>query len=820
MAFKAFKRLLLLISLLVLSALSLNAGPRECDSFDQGWKFSLGDASSPERDFGFGTEYFNFWTKAASIHNRGPYSLEFNPADWANEWTEVCLPHDWAVDLPFSGNASHSHGYKTIGPGYPQTSVGWYRKEFEVSSEDKGKHVSLRFDGIFHSSQLWVNGFYLGREDDGYVSSEYDITQYLNYGGRNVVAVRADASQESGWFYEGAGIYRHAWIIKKGEVNFADDGVFVHCTGTDDGSALLSVEMEIGNNSLRDYRGMDLTCTVKDAQGCIVAEKCTSLNAVILPEETIGASMSILVDHPHLWDVDDPYLYTVTATLSCNGEALDQVRIRTGIRTVEFTPDNGLLLNGKRLQLKGVNLHQDHAGVGSAITDDLYEYRLLRLRAIGCNAIRSSHNPMAPAFLDLCDSLGFLVIDENRLMGVNGYHRERLERMIRRDRNHPSVILWSVGNEEWGIEWNDFGRRLTAVMREICHRADPTRLMTVATSSGPAVVEPSDVAGYNYILQNDVEGLRLAYPERCALGSEETTGCGTRGWYFPDPEGGRMPAINRGKQGPDSLYNCIERGWQFYHSRPYHAGLFYWTGFDYRGESNPLVYPATGSSFGILDYCGFYKDEAYYLKSWWTDEPVLHILPHWNLSGHEGETLSVWVYSNCDEVELIVNGKRLGRKEMPADGHLEWDAVYKQGYVQAVGYKNGRAIAREKLKTASEAVSVSVEKFLRPGTAVVDISLYDKNGVFVPFACNTISVEVEGSAYVMGVGNGDSAWKEIERPLDAVSRNSCPENSSFAWPAFNGRAQLIIGSQTLLLGRGEVSVLIKADGCSPVRVQL
>ena len=794
----------------------LSAGDRKILDFDGGWEFSFGDASSPVEDFACGTEYFNFWTKAGSIHNEGPYSPDFDKSKWNRKWVDVCLPHDFVVDLPFSPQASHSHGYKTVGFKFPQTSVGWYRKVFEVPQEYSKKHVSIRFDGIFHSSQVWVNGFYLGREDDGYVSCEYDVTPYLNYGGKNVVAVRADASQESGWYYEGGGIYRHCNMIVKGKVNVADDGIFIYSDIALDGSAQVNVEMEICNCLPEQCGEVLLSVELKDADGNVVARRHRTVEEPLLPFETKKEVLRASIEKPHLWDITDPYLYTVTATVSRGGEILDRFDTKTGIRAIRFTHDDGFLLNGRRVPLKGVNLHQDHSGVGTAITDDIYEYRLMRLRSIGCNAIRSSHNPMAPSLLRLCDSLGFLVIDENRLMGVNGYHKEHLERMIRRDRNHPCIILWSIGNEEWGIEWNDFGRRLTAGMREFCHCADPTRLMTVATSSGPAVVENADVAGYNYILQNKVVQLHQDYPSRCSVGTEETTGCGTRGWYFDDTQGGRMKAINRAKQGPDSLYNCIERGWKFCLSHPWYAGVFYWTGFDYRGEPNPLSYPATGSSFGILDYCGFCKDEAYYLKSWWTDETVLHILPHWNLAGHEGETTSVWVYSNCDEVELIANGKRLGRKKMPSGGHLEWNAVYKKGYVKAIGYRNGQVAARETVRTASQAAAISTQLFVRPGTAVIDISLHDKDGNFVPDACNGITATIDGPAYILGVGNGDSAWKDPERPSSAASKVPCKENSTFSWHAFNGRAQLIIGSPSLSIGKQKVTVRLSADGFEKV----
>ena len=301
-----------------------------------------------------------------------------------------------------------------------------------------------------------------------------------------------------------------------------------------------------------------------------------------------------------------------------------------------------------------------------------------------------------------------------------------------------------------------------------------------------------DVAGYNYILQNPVEEHRARYPQRIALGSEETTGCGTRGIYFDDTKNGRMAAINRGKQGPDSLLNCIERGWKFYDERPWLSGLFYWTGFDYRGEPNPLSFPATGSEFGILDYCGFPKDEAYYLKAWWTAEPVLHLLPHWNLKGHEGEEVDIWVYSNCAEVELIVNGKRLGRKPMPKDGHLSWKAVYQPGYIEARGYNaQGRRIKTERIETtgAPERMVVSADRTSlsadNQDVSIVTIELQDRRGRFVPDACEEIELEVAGPVRILGVGNGDPAWQAQEQPSVRNAR-------TFRVRSFNGLAQVIL----------------------------
>ena len=795
------KRILILL-ISAFCAMSLSAqSQRERIPFDNDWQFTFGEASSPAKDLGCGTEYFNYLTKAASIHNEGPYSPKFD----ASGWKTVDLPHDWVVDLPYAEEASHSHGYKTVGFKYPETSVGWYRKTFTVPAEDYGKHIWLQFDGIFRDARIWVNGFYLGHEPSGYATQVYDISEYLNYGEENIVCVRADATLEEGWFYEGAGIYRHVWLNKASKVNVAPFGTFVYSefavpyslkseAGPDLSLASLNIETEVRNMGAVPAR-YSLKHTLVDAEGNAVGT-CEAEGGVILAKETLKTHAAMPVEKPHLWSCEDPYLYKVITEVYADGNLTDTYETVTGIRHIAFDSDRGFLLNGKVVKLKGVNMHQDHAGVGAGIPDGLQEWRLLQLKKFGCNAYRSSHNPMTPEMIDACDRLGILVIEENRLTGINKEHIELLERMIRRDRNHPSIILWSAGNEEWGIEWKELGTRIAESMREYCHRFDPTRLMTVASSSGPAILIPADVAGYNYILQNPVEQHRADYPERCALGSEETTGCGTRGVYFNITDGrqpsavdsgnGRMAAFNRYKHGPDSLYNCIERGWKFYAERDYLAGLFYWTGFDYRGEPNPMTFPATSSEFGILDYCGFPKDEAYYLQSWWTDEPVLHILPHWNLDGHEGEKVSVWVYSNCDEVQLIVNGKRLGKKKMPVNGHLEWEATYKPGYVKAIGYRNGKAVMSERIETTG-APEYPVWKYETVGDIIIaTVEMFDGEGRFVPTANCELEFRPRTSQWeILGWGNGDPAFQYVERPADT-------DAESIMITTFNGYAQVIL----------------------------
>ena len=798
-----------IIALCVASATAF-AAPRETQLLDRGWHFAFGDASSPEKDFGNATEYFTYRTKAASIHNAGPYAPGYDMRADSARWRPVDLPHDWVVDLPFDGTASHSHGYKTVGWQWPETSVGWYRRTFAVDSADMGRHIYLQFDGVHRDSHVWVNGFYLGHEPSGYATRTYDITDYLDYGKDNVVAVRADASVEEGWFYEGAGIYRHVWLVKTSPVHLEPFGIATHAEmdENDLGHATLRVQAEIRNDSRLDKAAARLRHTLRDADGHTVATAESPRTEVPLKAVT-AASASLPVNKPHLWDTETPYLYRLTTELlDADGTVLDEPVTPIGFRTIRFDADSGFILNGRRVPLRGVNMHQDHPGVGTAIPDALQAYRLRELKKMGVNAYRSSHNPMTPAMLDACDSLGILVVEENRLMGINDEHIDLLERMIRRDRNHPSIIAWSVGNEEWGLEWRPQGERVVATMRDHVHRIDPTRPATAATSGGPATILHTDVAGYNYVVQNPIDENRIKFPQRSAMGSEETTGCGTRGVYCTDTIGGRMMAHNRQPSQPDGMLNCIERGMRFYAERPWLAGLFYWTGFDYRGEPNPMKFPATGSQFGLLDYCGFPKDEAYYVKACWTDEPVLHLLPHWNLEGCEGDSVSVWAYTNCDEVELRVNGRSLGRRKVEPMSHAEWRTVYAPGELRAIGWRDGRKVADTRVSTAGEAALVSATADRTSlhadgaDVAVVNISLADRKGNFAPTACVPVTVEIDGPARILGGGNGDPAWQAVERPSDADAR-------TFTLPSFNGLAQVLIQTTDT---PGAVTLRVSAAG--------
>ena len=783
---------------------SMNAqNVRETIRLDDGWKFAFGNAADPKKDFGCGTEYFNYLTKANSIHNEGPYVANFNDSTWQ----EVKVPHDWVTILPYADVASHSHGYKTVGYKYPETSVGWYRKTINIPACDLGKHIALQFDGIFRNARVWFNGFYMGTEPSGYATQVYDVTEYVNYGGDNLICVRADATLEEGWFYEGAGIYRDAWLMKSAAVSVAPFGTFVYADLKQPyDKATIHVETEVNNHSLTTQQ-CEVSHRLLDADGREVA-KSESSTIMLRAKQTLNSQLLTLnLNTPHLWSPADPYLYKVETTVKVDGRVTDVYETTTGIRDIEFDADRGFLLNGQPLKLKGVNMHQDHAGVGAAIPDALQAWRIKQLKKMGCNAYRASHNPMTPALLDICDREGILVIDENRLTGINEEHLRLLERMIKRDRNHPSVILWSNGNEEWGMENTIQGTRIAAAMREYTHLLDPTRHSTIANAGGREMVKGLDVVGFNYIVQNDVDNQKKNNPTWKIVGTEETTGCGTRGWYFKDEKyPGRMVSLNRTME--QNYENIIERGWKFYDERPWAAGLFYWTGFDYRGEPNPLSYPAHDSEFGILDYCGFPKDEAYYLKSWWTDEPVLHIFPHWNLQGHEGEEVEVWAYSNCDEVELTVNGKKLGRQPMPRNGHLKWKAVYQPGRVEATGYKNGKRILTKTIETTKAAAKVVLKadrhQIAADGQdmAIVNIELHDQKGRFVPNACPVLTFCLEGDANIIGCGNGDPSYLGSDHP----DKQPC---HTFSIPAFNGRAQVLIQSGKL---PSTVTLKCTADG--------
>jgi beta-galactosidase len=766
---RAHRFSILLIFLAASALLANSQSPRERLPFDANWRFALGNAADPQKDFGYSTVSFSFAKTGAGD---GPASPGFDD----RAWRTLDLPHDWAVELPFDPRGDGNHGSKAIGRNFPENSVGWYRKTFNLPKEALGKRIGIDFDGVYRDSTVWVNGFYIGNQHSGYDSFHYDLTDYMNYGGSNVVVVRVNATIEEGWFYEGAGIYRHVWLTETAPLHVAHDGTFVTATVANPTAAHpaaeVAAQITVQNDADRDA-SFTVDNDILDDAGKIVASA-TSVAATASAAASKNLSVTIPVADAHLWSLDDPYLHRLVTTIRAGGKVVDRYETTFGIRTIQFDPDKGFFLNGKRVELQGTNDHQDHAGVGVALPDDLNIFRVERLKAMGSNAIRTSHNPATPELLDACDRLGMLVLEENRMMGVTPEAEGQLTSMIVRDRNHPSVILWSVGNEEWPLEWSVYGERLTRDTQAFARRLDPTRRETVALSgSGAGNSLSTDVLGFNYYVQHKIDAMHARFPERPIVGTEESSSEHTRGVYFDDPAHQHLVAYDF---EADGKHASVEEAWRYYLDRPFAAGLFYWTGFDYRGETTPFEWPAISSQFGQLDTCGFFKDNAYLLQSWWTSKPMVHLLPHWTWPGKDGQPIDVRVYSNAAAVELSLNGKSLGSKPMPRNSHLEWKVAYQPGKLVARGYDaSGKEVASDAVETTTAAAAVQLipnaETIAADNAAVsvVTVRVNDAQGRMVPDAANLVSFTLAGPGKIIGVGNGDPASHEPDKYIETVS---------------------------------------------------
>jgi beta-galactosidase len=756
-----------------INAQQMTSFKREKLLMDFGWRFAFGHPFDAQKDFGNGTGYFSYFAKAG--YGDGAAAPGFDD----RSWRKLNLPHDWAVEQTFSAAASFSHGFKAIGRNFPETSVGWYRKNFSISQSDLGKRITVVFDGVFRNSIAWINGHYLGTEASGYNSFQYDITDVLNYGGNNVIAVRVDATMEEGWFYEGAGIYRHVWLTKTAPVHVVHDGSFV-TSQVRQNNAVVTARAAIVNEGT-GQKTVDVIQTIIDAEGkSIATNKIT--NVQLAPFETRELQTDISVANAKLWNLESPYLYKLITTVVDANAEVDRYETAFGIRTIRFDAKEGFFLNGQPVKLKGTNNHQDHAGVGTAMPDELIYWRIKKLKEMGSNAYRCSHNPPAPELLDACDRLGMLVLDENRLMRTTADGLNEFKRMILRDRNHPCIISWSIGNEEWAVENGITGERIATTLQNFIKSLDSTRPATAGISGGfqSGIANVLEVMGYNYLGNGDIEAHHNRFPEQPGMGTEEGSTFATRGIYVTDDSKHYHAAYD---QKPRPSFYSIEEGWKYYATRPYLAGIFIWTGFDYRGEPTPYGWPSITSYFGMMDLCGFPKDNVYYLKSWWTDKPLVHILPHWNWSangltpsekGKEGQSIDVWVYSNCDEVELFVNKKSFGRKKMEQYGHLEWSVNYVAGTLEAIGYKAGKKIASDTVKTTGEPAAIQLtankNSFDANGEdiAVITVGAIDKNNLSVPVAANEITFTIQGPGKIVGVGNGDPTSLEKDRFVETI----------------------------------------------------
>jgi len=781
-------------SLLISACLWLMAAfaqpPRQRLNFDEGWKFHLGHGTDPHRDFNYNIG--NILAKTGDAANTC-IKMDFDDRAWAS----VRLPHDWVVGLPFSqvdNDDVDSHGYHTVGALFPENSVGWYRKTFTVGRADSGKRFILQFDGIFRDSKVWINNCYLGGHFSGYSGSAYDITDFLHFNGKNTVVVRADASQSEGWFYEGAGIYRHVWLNIMDNLHVAGQGgVFVHAAVTG-GDAAVTVESKIENNGLKSA-ATTVSVYIADRDGKRLTEG--QEQPLTVPVLASGmTSQTLTVNHPTLWSLEDPYLYRAVVLVRSGGRVVDSQTVRFGIRTVTIDKDKGLFLNGKPIKIQGVCCHQDHAGVGSALPDHLQYYRIQLLKEMGVNAYRTSHNPPTPELLDACDSLGMLVLDETRLLNSGTEYGADFEQLILRDRNHPSVFMWSIGNEEWMIQQSVTGKLIAQHQVQRQQQLDPYRTATYAANVGNVyhgVNEVIPVRGFNYNLKG-LDAYRKEHPDQPIMGTEVASTVSTRGIYERDTVNAYVPDYD---SVAPPWASTAEYWWTIAANREWFMGGFAWTGFDYRGEPTPYRWPDINSHFGIMDMCGFPKTVYYYYQSWWTDKDILHIAPHWNWKGKEGHSIPVWVNTNADNVELFLNGKSLGKKDMPRNGHLEWMVAYAPGKLEAVAYKKGKKLT-SKVETTGEPYRLVVtpdKTTLRADgedADVFNISVVDKEGREVPDAGNLIHFSVAGNARIIGVGNGDPSSHEPDK------------FATGGWQRrlFNGKCQVIVQSGAAGAGPG------------------
>ena len=764
--------------------------PERRSNFDQQWRFFKGDS-------------------------QGAHSPEFRD----DEWRVLDLPHDWSIEGSFREDAPAG------GTGaYLPTGIGWYRKQFTLPAETSGKRVVLQFDGVYQRSEVWINGRSLGLRPYGFITFSYDLTPHLNEGKQNHIAVRVDNSlQPNCRWYTGSGIYRHTWLVITNPVHIAQWGTSVRTPFISQASADIEITTRVLNEGNGDV-SCDLTIEILDRDGSVVQK---DIKSQLIRREGETTFVQVLkIASPDLWSVVTPHLYTVLSTVRSHEEQLDQDSVTFGIRDIKFDVDRGFLLNGEHIKLNGVCIHGDGGSVGTAVPERIWERRLELLQQMGCNAIRLSHNPPAPELLDLLDKMGFLVMaeafDEWRqpkgqtpLYGYHKYFEEWSERdmsaMIERDRNHPSIVIWSAGNEV-PDQSDPRGPETLQGLLNIIRSKDPTRLITVgcdqiAAEPKPALaefLEKLDVVGYNYVdrwrdrREKYYSIDRHTYPNRRFIGTESTALFGARGVYAVD----QSNELFFEKASNTAIE--VEQQQKFVQTYDYVSGDFIWVGIDYLGESR---WPSKLAAAGALDTCGFAKDNYYFYQSIWTNKPVLHLSPHWNWAGREGQVITVTCYTNCDTVELFLNGKSLGVKgyafprpgmirkygdypprakilQTTADLHLSWDVPYTAGTLSASGVKDGKPIRAAEVHTTGAATKLGLiadRQRIRTGpgdVAHVTVQVLDTDGHVVPTADDEVTLTIQGEGRILGVDNG--------RP---DSHENYKSNSR---RAFNGLALVIL----------------------------
>ncbi|MFC4211012.1 beta-galactosidase GalB [Pedobacter lithocola] len=759
-------------------------------SFNKDWKFFLGDkpvAKSPA----------------------------FNDV----KWRKLTLPHDWSIE----GKFDEKNPAKPEGGGLP-TGIGWYRKEFTAPANFANRIITITFDGVYKNSEVWINGNYLGKRPYGYSSFSYEISRFLK-AGKNIIAVKVDnsAQPDSRW-YSGSGIYRNVWLISTAKISIANSGTYVSTNN----NGQIKVDVQLQNKSLKT-QNVNVVNMIYDGEGKLIVKSKSREVTIDTSGKVINGNLT--VKNPILWSVENPNQYKLVTQILQNNKVIDTYETMFGIRSFNFNAEKGFSLNGKPMKILGVCLHHDLGALGAAVNTRAIERQLEIMKAMGVNAIRTAHNPPAPEFLDLCDKMGFLVMDEAfdmwaKKKNKNDYHlnfaewhKRDLEDMVRRDRNHPSIILWSIGNEI-REQFDSTGIAITKELVSIVKNLDETRPVISALTETNAEknfiyqANALDVYGlnYNHKLYKDFP---KNYPGVKFLATETTSALETRGFYDTAdtirrwPKNGKTKFTEGNKEWSASAYDNVSAYWGSTHEETwkeakkydYVSGLFVWTGFDYLGEPLPYPWPARSSYFGIVDLAGFPKDSYYMYQSEWTDKPVLHILPHWNWQ--QGKSVEVWAYYNeADEVELYLNGKSLGKKSKQGDDlHIQWNVNFEPGTLKAVSRKNGKDVLTREVKTAGAAAKIELiadRKSIKADgkdLSFVTVRILDAAGNIVPNADNLVNFKIEGNGLIAGVDNGFQASLE---PFKANYRK-----------AFHGLCLAIIQSTEKT---GEIKLTATSDG--------
>ena len=757
---------LLFLSCLVSSRLFAQSSGRE--NFDANWKFHLGDL---------------------------PHAEQSNFDD--HKWRELNLPHDWSIEGAFKPDNPSGHQGGLLPGG-----IGWYRKKFELAEIALKKYFII-IDGAYKNSTVYINGHALGTRPYGYATFQYDMTPFV-LKGENVVAVMVDNSKQpdSRW-YTGAGIYRHVWLVATSPVYVAQWGTSVTTPKVSAYDATVNVVTTISNDT-KEAANLKIISSIIDKSGKEVASQ--TQNSKAAPDSKFVLKTILKVNSPRLWDLQNPNLYKLVTSVYQGKELKDTYKTDFGIRTIVFRADSGFFLNGKNVKIMGVCNHHDLGSLGSALNDRALQRQLELLKSMGCNGIRCSHNLMAPELLEMCDKMGFLVMDETfdcwyigkdaAPFGFQNYFRDWHEReitdMVLRDRNHPSVILWSIGNEikeQWfpgSTNGGELARELVATIKKY----DPTRFTTSAfnfsrEAERKGMTAAVDVVGFNYTI-DAYDEFKKNHPDWLYIASETTSQFDSRGVYhftldslvktFNDYQTSAFDDAGGG--------TTCEEAWQAVKDRPFISGMYIWTGFDYMGEPAPYEKQAVSSYFGIFDLCGFPKDAYYFYKSQWTKEPMVHLLPHWNW--REGQIVDVVAYTNCDEVKLYLNDKPLETKNFSNTKKLSlrWKVQFANGILRAEGYKKGKLVATDLVKTAGDAFKIELSADRNTidsngkDLSYITVRITDENSTLVPEADNLVHFEIEGEGKIVGVGNGNAMSLE---PAKGHERR-----------AFSGMCQVII----------------------------